>query len=902
MNFIRKFSEEKRQNWLKVVECLLLLRKSLKPFIDKQTEDFFKELRNAGDLCPCETECCFTKGNPSKSRLCDACCKWKEMILNYHITPGGRVMWQNCQPHQWSIDKWEVAKVYMPNGHKKHKSVGDFDVAALLSLMNQCKHFSRFELGDLCAQVASVRNIVMHSPSCRLETEDFHRCLQQIKAIAAVLAKFDANFQGLSRDIDELQNLNFRLMLSEEEEVRQVLREREQKLLQIVKQLMKVLKRMKRVFCQLVQDLAEVLTALEPVEELINEISETLLQNLNFRLMLSEEEEVRQVQREREQKLLQIVKQLMKVLKRMKRVSCQLIQDLAEVLTALEPVEELINEISETLVRCLVCTQELSYSNNTSSMLRHLSARHDNTHTQQTTDPVNSGNPDMSRKQKLDEALVDMIVKDSQPFSIVDNEGFQNFVKILDPSYSLSSRKTVKAMVEARFAETKEKAIADIKQASAVSLTADMWTSVNMGTYLGVTCHYVSDHLDLATVCLGVQYFPLGHTAANIADAMANLMTEWEITEKVSGMVTDGAHNIVASVNQLQVRHIYCFAHMLNLVVKESLCQTTELENIRNRARKIVAHFKSSTKAKEKLSSAQTNMGMPQKKLIQEVETRWNSTYDMLQRLYEEREPLGAALASLATDIVPFTSDEYAAIDKCLTVLRPFYQATVELSEERRVSGSKAIPVAKMLRHAIAAERAQMAPSIGATLANHLISNLDEKFCGLEKVNSLSVATILDPRFKQAGFTNQINATAAIEKLTRECTSLIDVSAEDVPVENATTSASASNGNYNLWASLDNYVESQHRTSSAPASATVEIQRYLKEQILSRAEDPLKYWEARKTLYPTLWKLACKYLCIPASSVPCERIFSKAGELVSKKRSRLKPATVEKIIFLNKNL
>nr|XP_046263256.1 E3 SUMO-protein ligase ZBED1-like isoform X2 [Scatophagus argus] len=829
MNFIRKFSEEKRQNWLKVVECLLLLRKSLKPFIDKQTEDFFKELRNAGDLCPCETECCFTKGNPSKSRLCDACCKWKEMILNYHITPGGRVMWQNCQPHQWSIDKWEVAKVYMPNGHKKHKSVGDFDVAALLSLMNQCKHFSRFELGDLCAQVASVRNIVMHSPSCRLETEDFHRCLQQIKAIAAVLAKFDANFQGLSRDIDELQNLNFRLMLSEEEEVRQVLREREQKLLQIVKQLMKVLKRMKRVFCQLVQDLAEVLTALEPVEELIN-------------------------------------------------------------------------EISETLVRCLVCTQELSYSNNTSSMLRHLSARHDNTHTQQTTDPVNSGNPDMSRKQKLDEALVDMIVKDSQPFSIVDNEGFQNFVKILDPSYSLSSRKTVKAMVEARFAETKEKAIADIKQASAVSLTADMWTSVNMGTYLGVTCHYVSDHLDLATVCLGVQYFPLGHTAANIADAMANLMTEWEITEKVSGMVTDGAHNIVASVNQLQVRHIYCFAHMLNLVVKESLCQTTELENIRNRARKIVAHFKSSTKAKEKLSSAQTNMGMPQKKLIQEVETRWNSTYDMLQRLYEEREPLGAALASLATDIVPFTSDEYAAIDKCLTVLRPFYQATVELSEERRVSGSKAIPVAKMLRHAIAAERAQMAPSIGATLANHLISNLDEKFCGLEKVNSLSVATILDPRFKQAGFTNQINATAAIEKLTRECTSLIDVSAEDVPVENATTSASASNGNYNLWASLDNYVESQHRTSSAPASATVEIQRYLKEQILSRAEDPLKYWEARKTLYPTLWKLACKYLCIPASSVPCERIFSKAGELVSKKRSRLKPATVEKIIFLNKNL
>lgn len=53
-------------------------------------------------------------------------------------------------------------------------------------------------------------------------------------------------------------------------------------------------------------------------------------------------------------------------------------------------------------------------------------------------------------------------------------------------------------------------------------------------------------------------------------------------------MVTDGAHNIVASVTQLNIRHIYCFAHMLNLIVKKSVCQTSELENIRSRARKIV--------------------------------------------------------------------------------------------------------------------------------------------------------------------------------------------------------------------------------------------------------------------------------------------------------------------------
>ncbi len=36
----------------------------------------------------------------------------------------------------------------------------------------------------------------------------------------------------------------------------------------------------------------------------------------------------------------------------------------------------------------------------------------------------------VSRKQRSNEALVDMIAKDGQPFSVV--EGFRNFVNILD--------------------------------------------------------------------------------------------------------------------------------------------------------------------------------------------------------------------------------------------------------------------------------------------------------------------------------------------------------------------------------------------------------------------------------------------------------------------------------------
>ncbi|TWW53204.1 hypothetical protein D4764_0229450 [Takifugu flavidus] len=46
-------------------------------------------------------------------------------------------------------------------------------------------------------------------------------------------------------------------------------------------------------------------------------------------------------------------------------------------------------------------------------------------------------------------------------------------------------------MVERRYVEEKEKAKAALQNVDSVSLTADMWTSINMDAYLAVTCHAI---------------------------------------------------------------------------------------------------------------------------------------------------------------------------------------------------------------------------------------------------------------------------------------------------------------------------------------------------------------------------------------------------------------------------
>ncbi|KAI4809286.1 hypothetical protein KUCAC02_018186, partial [Chaenocephalus aceratus] len=97
-------------------------------------------------------------------------------------------------------------------------------------------------------------------------------------------------------------------------------------------------------------------------------------------------------------------------------------------------------------VKCLLCSRELGYNNNTSSMLRHYRAIHENKE-------GHGGGPAKvmpTRKQDLDEALVKLIVKDTQPFSVVEDVGFRAFVALLDPNYVTPTRQAVEAMVDAK--------------------------------------------------------------------------------------------------------------------------------------------------------------------------------------------------------------------------------------------------------------------------------------------------------------------------------------------------------------------------------------------------------------------------------------------------------------------
>ena len=64
-----------------------------------------------------------------------------------------------------------------------------------------------------------------------------------------------------------------------------------------------------------------------------------------------------------------------------------------------------------------------------------------------------------------------MVVKESLPFSVVDDEGFKGFVHKLDPTYILPTRQVLKTMVASKYEVTKAKAMAGMSEVQSVSLT-----------------------------------------------------------------------------------------------------------------------------------------------------------------------------------------------------------------------------------------------------------------------------------------------------------------------------------------------------------------------------------------------------------------------------------------------
>jgi len=134
--------------------------------------------------------------------------------------------------------------------------------------------------------------------------------------------------------------------------------------------------------------------------------------------------------------------------------------------------------------------------------------------------------------------------------------------------------------------------------------------------------------------------------------------------------------------------------------------------------------------------------------------------------------------------------------------------------------------------------------------------------------------------------------------MARESSESSEAVAAAPPPSQDSSSTSAS-----IWAKLDATAARQETaTLSSADGRRNQLDCYLAGVGIARDGNPLTWWAANRSTFPAVASVARKMLAVPATSVASERLFSKAGDVITKKRNRLAASKADKLCFLMENL
>ena len=423
-----------------------------------------------------------------------------------------------------------------------------------------------------------------------------------------------------------------------------------------------------------------------------------------------------------------------------------------------------------------------------------------------------------------------------------------------------------------------------------------------MRSFLGITAHYISPDWELRSAMLACKPFSGRHTAENISAQFEETLTVFDISTKVSHVVSDSASNmrsaislpgyvqetvedlvgddisdnedseietdIVENIFAFLPEHDPCFAHTLQLVVKDGLKEAGALTKVIAKASKVVTYVRKSTIATDLLEG--------EGRLQAANATRWNSEVKMIRSVL---------------DCTKLTAYDRNLLQDLITILTPFEEATDIAQRQNIVSSSFVVPCVLRLK----AELENMQSRYNCKLVAALKKSVDRRLTPFKDRAVFCMASTLDPRFK-------LQWCMTEEEIARQRTALgnkvREIQPQEAPQPEADTPTSPPRKKARLQ--LFRFIEAPV-PSNVPSNVDQEVADYLASPVVPDDSDPLLYWKMHSKSFPCLSTLAMKYLAVPSSSAPVERIFSVGGKIFRPDRCRLSDATFEHLMFIKLN-
>lgn len=435
------------------------------------------------------------------------------------------------------------------------------------------------------------------------------------------------------------------------------------------------------------------------------------------------------------------------------------------------------------------CQCEIRYCSNTSNLSAHLKRRHGidvecKARTPASTPAATSQSlttffpqklsSTSKRAKNISKAIAFFICKDMRPYCVVENEGFRYLLEVLEPRYNIPSRQHFsESYIPNLYTKVRDEVIQGLMSAERVAITSDGWTSCTTQSYITVTCHFIDNKWQMKNHVLQTRVLGDTHSGVNIGQVLRSACEEWGILDKAPALVTDNASNMIKAGEEAGLSpHIKCFAHTLNLTTQDGL-KIAATERLLGRVRRIVSFFHRSAVATTVLKEKQSLLGLPHHKLKADVKTRWNSSFEMLERFLEQQAAVMATLLDKkirkgSCDVHTLSESDLLAAEQMVSLLAPLKTATTLMCEEKQPTVSIVAPLRiKLLTHF---EYAPDDSPLIKDMKRLMSDDLRERYVDEEPF--LLRAAALDPRFKKLPFLGDERRNQTFEYLAEEAAQL----------------------------------------------------------------------------------------------------------------------------------
>lgn len=236
---------------------------------------------------------------------------------------------------------------------------------------------------------------------------------------------------------------------------------------------------------------------------------------------------------------------------------------------------------------------------------------------------------------------------------------------------------------------------------------------------------------------------------------------------------------------------------------------------------------------------------------------------------------------------------ELEIVSEMLNVLAPIEAVSKEISGEKYSTASKIIPIISCLVKKF--ETLTPTTTEDTAIEEKIVSEISKRFGSIEDIKLLAVATVFDPRFKRLHFSNPTSCANAVNFISQS----IELYKQNDSIEQASKILQRDTTKPDsVWTYHEELVLKHNETQSVTkGELDFDFRLYLNSPTVNLDVDPFLYWSNSSSI--PLKKLADKYLSVVGTSVPSERLFSKAGRTIAETRNRLSGERLSKLLFLN---